>query len=1137
MDPSEVSVPMSGLPEHDLEPVHDLIRTHLRQEYGLQWSAKRHGRARLGGSTGGPSFLSRTPGKTAPLGSSHGPSALFGRPLRDLPMVVAVCSEADADACLAPQIAVTLCQRLESTPGGLATEGIFRKSGSAVRQKELRAALERSGGRTEASMEPWSEAQVLDVAALLKQWLREMPEPLIPLHCHKTMVEATRLSPMATRESLMLLTCLLPPNHRSTLKYLCQFFHRVSQQSALNKMDVSNLAIVLTPTLFPWDDQGKTKAGKTDEHLAAKTKVVDCLFRYAHEIGILTGAAALAYRQVMEINFAPSDDNLDTDGEAGPSNGLGPMARRRRKMKRRSGSLSRVLTATMRGIQKAVYRSTSTPGSAHKRRGDDESYHCTPLPQSQRKGFVSPRLPLKRKADKEHEASPPKSKSKRIPFDATSAHTPKMRSGSFSIKKFKGEKSLEESSLLPNPNLINFSPLPSKPTIMMVTPGTPQSMVDISAAKDLDQSQDTESPSVMMESDASVCSNSSSQPSFLHQQPVLDGSNSSFRKPPPPPRSDHDSPDLGTRGRRPRRSRSPSERKIGQMRRRSQEAGKKLTTSSHESLVGNGSKKVQVKPSMTNVDAQDMRARLKLGRNFIQKRHGASPLKGVGEGGGGMRSESLASMRNKESISDLRRDMDSFIEKSFSADISGISKLDDDIQSNDTFGNSSVNDLAENVQQISVAERRETLLGRQSSAFEFSRALSVPKLEPHEMRRQSSAFEIARRFEGKVEEPLYENLERKAPTRSSLRGKNSSVKDLVKQIETSSVKKKPSENGNISSGNEGDNFGFEEPLEDWVDAKEFFKNPSSSRSDILSSENGCKRSSIIKIRQENKGLVSKTKATFTKPQLPPKLKVPQTLVPTTPNPTASNSRRLSARMGISTAMTTGTPKTGSGSTPFSSSKRRQTLTGIRTSVKFKPVPPSPYQDAGSGGLPIPGSHHASAHLRPPQLPPRIRTTPARNRTQVHSDSPFISMKPKSSDRKARRQDEKRHLTIGYTGEVRSPLRERQNIVPTVQRSKSAQTPLQRKAVNKKIAADDEENQSLHPMVRRSQSMRDAEGNEENLPSPAQVSGTPNNAVKRHHSERTPKERAYLKRLESRKKSTGIHSAYTPIRGYKTVVKI
>ena len=44
-------------------------------------------------------------------------------------------------------------------------------------------------------------------------------------------------------------------------------------------------------------------------------------------------------------------------------------------------------------------------------------------------------------------------------------------------------------------------------------------------------------------------------------------------------------------------------------------------------------------------------------------------------------------------------------------------------------------------------------------------------------------------------------------------------------------------------------------------------------------------------------------------------------------------------------------------------------------------------------------------------------------------------------RKSKRIEERRYLTIGYTGEkVRSPLKEKQNLIATVQRSKSAQTP-------------------------------------------------------------------------------------------------
>jgi len=60
------------------------------------------------------------------------------------------------------------------------------------------------------------------------------------------------------------------------------------------------------------------------------------------------------------------------------------------------------------------------------------------------------------------------------------------------------------------------------------------------------------------------------------------------------------------------------------------------------------------------------------------------------------------------------------------------------------------------------------------------------------------------------------------------------------------------------------------------------------------------------------------------------------------------------------------------------------------------------------------------------------------------DRPVVTKRQESDEekghRKSKRLEGRRFLTIGYDGEVRSPFRERQNVLPTVQRSKSAQTP-------------------------------------------------------------------------------------------------
>ena len=69
------------------------------------------------------------------------------------------------------------------------TEGLFRKAGSAARQRDIRRQLERGEG-VKASHD------VIDLANILKQFLRDLPEPLIPYQLHHVLVKsATRLLP------------------------------------------------------------------------------------------------------------------------------------------------------------------------------------------------------------------------------------------------------------------------------------------------------------------------------------------------------------------------------------------------------------------------------------------------------------------------------------------------------------------------------------------------------------------------------------------------------------------------------------------------------------------------------------------------------------------------------------------------------------------------------------------------------------------------------------------------------------------------------------------------------------------------------------------------------------------------------
>ena len=129
------------------------------------------------------------------------------------------------------------------------------------------------------------------------------------------------------------------------------------------------------------------------------------------------------YKQpVKELRVSLSEDNLDDDGSVGPSR----RKTKKKHIRRRSGSLSRVLTSMGKGLKKALKQDSTTPGSKI------ESIHSTPLPAfGGTPDFPSPRgSNAKRKANAEHELSP-SNKSQKRTFESTftpnfSANNPRL---------------------------------------------------------------------------------------------------------------------------------------------------------------------------------------------------------------------------------------------------------------------------------------------------------------------------------------------------------------------------------------------------------------------------------------------------------------------------------------------------------------------------------------------------------------------------------------------------------------------------------------------------------------------------------------------------------------------------------------
>ncbi|KAM9734611.1 LOW QUALITY PROTEIN: rho GTPase-activating protein 24 [Menidia menidia] len=131
---------------------------------------------------------------------------------------------------------------------GLREEGLFRLPGQANLVKELQDAFD-CGEKPSFD----SNTDVHTVASLLKLYLRELPEPVIPFQKYEEFLACAKLLAKDDEtgvKELQRLVESLPPVNYNLLKYICRFLDEVQSYSGVNKMSVQNLATVFGPNIL-----------------------------------------------------------------------------------------------------------------------------------------------------------------------------------------------------------------------------------------------------------------------------------------------------------------------------------------------------------------------------------------------------------------------------------------------------------------------------------------------------------------------------------------------------------------------------------------------------------------------------------------------------------------------------------------------------------------------------------------------------------------------------------------------------------------------------------------------------------------------------------------------------------------------
>ncbi|XP_032675641.1 uncharacterized protein LOC116846208 [Odontomachus brunneus] len=215
-----------------------------------------------------------------------------------------------------PGIVRQCIRHLEAT--GLRTLGVFRVSPSKKRVRQLREDFD-CGRETKIGPDQCPH----DVATLLKEYFRDLPDPLLCRDLYQAFVHTQKIrNRRLQQEALQHLIQLLPTPNRETLWALLNFLSLVATNSEDqkdqtgewvpgNKMDSTNLATVFAPNILHCVKPGQVRSEVSAERAEERIDVINVVRALLeHTSTLFTVPAALldeVYLHMMDTHPAELD--------------------------------------------------------------------------------------------------------------------------------------------------------------------------------------------------------------------------------------------------------------------------------------------------------------------------------------------------------------------------------------------------------------------------------------------------------------------------------------------------------------------------------------------------------------------------------------------------------------------------------------------------------------------------------------------------------------------------------------------------------------------------------------------------------------------------------------------------------------
>uniref|UniRef100_A0A8C2QHK4 Synapse defective 1, Rho GTPase, homolog 2 (C. elegans) n=1 Tax=Cricetulus griseus TaxID=10029 RepID=A0A8C2QHK4_CRIGR len=154
---------------------------------------------------------------------------------------------------------------------GCQVVGLYRLCGSAAVKKELREAFEKDSKTVGLCESQYPDINV--ITGVLKDYLRELPSPLITKQLYEAVLDAMGKSPLKmssngcenelgdSKFTVGLLNCL-PDVEKATLKMLLDHLKLVASYHEVNKMTCQNLAVCFGPVLLHQRQETSTHSNR-----------------------------------------------------------------------------------------------------------------------------------------------------------------------------------------------------------------------------------------------------------------------------------------------------------------------------------------------------------------------------------------------------------------------------------------------------------------------------------------------------------------------------------------------------------------------------------------------------------------------------------------------------------------------------------------------------------------------------------------------------------------------------------------------------------------------------------------------------------------------------------------------------------